>query len=211
MYDDTEGETVMKTRRLSTLALAACLLYCDNTGDAQPLEGSRVEDPALGIAFNRIGAVEKSDSSTYGMKLQSLHPARVQVSVGDRLFVDLPGTYGGRLYLDTPSASRSFQDRVLVDSVNTGGRSFSREYWIVYAGMGMWEGVINCYTEEGGRYYIVSFIQDVPIGKPGEEVDGKHLDGGALKERFLTSLRDTTNESIRQFDALLGSIQIYNQ
>jgi hypothetical protein len=201
----------MNAKRLFALTLAVFVLIYGNAVDAQPLERARVEDHALGIAFNAAGSVEKNDSSTYGMILQSAHLARVLVSVGDRLFVDLPGTYGGRLYLDTPSASGSVQDRVLVDTVKTAGREFSRQYWIVYAGMGMWEGVINCYTEEGGRYYIVSLIQDRPFGKPGEEVDGRYLDGGVLKERFLASLRDTTNENVRQFNTLLGSFQIQNQ
>ncbi len=198
----------MRTNGLFRIALAICVFFCRNAGDAQSLERSRIDDNTLGIAFSGIGAVEKTDSSTYGMKLKSLHPARVEISVADRLSVDLPGTYGGRLYLDTPSASGTLQDRVLVDTLDVGGRNFSREYWIVYAGMGMWEGVINCYTEEGGRYYIVSLIQDKPIGKPGEEVGGRPLDGEALKVGFLRSLRDTTSENVRQFDALLGSLQI---
>jgi hypothetical protein len=137
--------------------------------------------------------------------------AVAEVSVSDRLFVDLPGSYGGRLYLDSPPAGRILPSRVMVDSVVTAGCKFRREYWAVYAGMGMWEGVINCYARVGGRYYIVSLIQATPLGKPGEQVDGKPLGAEELKTRLLSSLRDSTGVLVGRFADLLSSVQITGQ
>jgi hypothetical protein len=74
--------------------------------------------------------------------------------------------------------------------------------------MGMWEGVINCSTQAGGRYCIVSLIQNIRAGKPGEEVDGKPLTAGDLKGKILASLQDTTNVLINEFTTFLASVQI---
>jgi len=209
----------MIIRLVFALVLGACSLrvvHCQSKSIAQRDGYCRVQDAALGIAFAGAGAVEKADSATYRIALGSsenspAYAALAQVSATNRVFVDLPGSYGGRLHLDTPSASRLIHDRIFVDSVNTGRQKFRREYWTVYGGMGMWEGVINCYTQEGGRYYVVSLVQDRPLGKPGEEVDGMPLTAQDLKGKFLTSLRDTTNVVVKEFTALLMSVQIHDE
>ena len=159
--------------------------------------------------------MQKSGSATYSMtslssNSSSLH-ALAEIAVSDRLFVDLPGSYGGRVYLDVPSESRLLQSRTLVDSVSTGRYAFRREYWTVYAGMGMWEGTINCYARVGGRYYIVSLDQIAPLGKPGEDVDGKPLVGELIRAKLLSSLRDSTSELVGRFNTLLSSVQILPQ
>jgi hypothetical protein len=164
-----------------------------------------IADPALGVAFDSPGPVEKAGDSYRIVLPSSNSPNTVKVSVSDRLFVDLPGSYGGRLMTDKPSSR--LNDRVMIDS--TGG--FRREYWVVYAGMGMWEGVINCYRQEGGRYYIVSLARTAQLGKPGEEVEGRPLDGNELRSRFFTSLRDTTDADVREFNTLLSSVEVIRQ
>jgi hypothetical protein len=207
----------MIDRRIFATVFVGCLLcfvIFQNKSDAQLNGSNRFQDSALGIAFMRVGILEKTDSSTYRMTLQSAknssaQTALTQVSVTDRLFVDLPGSYGGRLFLDKQLNSHLLANRVKVDSVNTGQQSFRREYWIVYAGMGMWEGVINCSTQEGGRYYVVSLIQKMSLGKPGEEVDGTQLTAENLRGNYLKSLQDTTNEIVNKFTTLLSSVQIY--
>ena len=164
----------MIDRRIFAMVFVGCLLcfvICQNKSDAQENGSDRFQDGVLGIAFMRVGVLEKTDSSTYRMTLQSAknssaQTAIAQVSATDRLFVDLPGSYGGRLFIDTQSDSHLFANRVKVDSVNTGQQNFRREYWIVYAGMGMWEGVINCSKQEGGRYYVVSLIQEMLLVNP---------------------------------------------
>ena len=201
----------MISKSVCTLAFVMCAV-----GPVHgQVERTIYKDDALGVAFAELGAVERVDSTTYRITLQSsgassVRSAQAQVSASDRLFVDLPGSYGGRLYLDEPTASRFMDNRVLVDSVTTGYASFRREYWAVYAGMGMWDCVINCSAQRDGHFYIVSLIQDRPIGKPGEEMEGKPLSGEALKAKVLTSLRDTTDVIVNKFDALLASVQIHN-
>jgi hypothetical protein len=206
-------------RRSLALALVAWSL-CNVDGVsrcwAQQTVSLRVQDNTLGVAFREIGAVEKIDASTYRMMLISSNAvspqhAVAEVSASNRMFVNLPGTYGGRFYLDRPSASPHLSKSALVDSVEEGGRAFRREYWTVYAGMGMWEGVISCSARAGGRYYIVSFVQDLPLGKPGEEAGGEVLRGEELQTRCLSSLRDTSNALVRQFLNLLSSVQITPQ
>jgi len=209
----------MIIRLVFALVLGACSLrfvHCQSMNIGQRDGSTRVQDAALGFAFTGVGTVEKGDSSTYRITLGSsenspAHTALAQVSASNRVFVDLPGSYGGKLYFDTPSASRLIHDRVLVDSVNTGRQKFRREYWTVYGGMGMWEGVINCYMQAGGQYYVVSLVQDRFLGKPGEEVDGVPLSAQDLKVKFLTSLRDTTNVVVKEFTALLMSVQIHDE
>jgi hypothetical protein len=214
-YDRSEGGMKMVARRVPVLVFFALLLNCApivNRCRAQQPEHPRVVDEALGIAFNAIGTMQKSDSATYSMTSlssysSSLH-ALAEISVSNRLFVDLPGSYGGRVYLDAPSASRLPRSRAMVDSVSTGRYTFRREYWTVYAGMGMWEGTINCYTDVGGRYYIVSLDQIALLGKPGEDVDGQPLVGEEIRAKLLSSLRDSTSELMGRFTALLSSVQI---
>lgn len=221
LYADerSKGGMNMVAMPVPVLVFVALLLNCAtivNTCRAQQSEHPRVVDAALGIAFNAIGTMQKSDSATFCMTLlsssysSSLH-ALAEIAVSDRLFVDLPGSYGGRVYLDVPSESRLLRFRVLVDSVSTGGYTFRREYWTVYAGMGMWEGTINCFAHVGGRYYIISLDQIAPLGKPGEEVDGKPLVGEEIKAKLLSSLRDSTGELVGRFTALLSSVQILPQ
>ncbi len=204
----------MIRRPISTIAIVVCLLsrvvQCQDKSNPQD---GLVHDDALGIAFAKIGTVEQSDSASYRITLRSSENSSArsglaQISATDRLFVDLPGSYGGRLFLDTPSASLLLHDRIFIDSVNTGQQIFRREYWTVYAGMGMWEGVINCSTQQGGRYYIVSLLVQEPIGKPGEEVSGAPLKAGDLSRRLLNSLQDTTDVIVNEFTTLLTSVQI---
>jgi len=157
------------------VACLACTAYGQRECVAQ--QASIVRDDALGIAFARIGPVEKIDNATYRITLQAAGDlassnAAVQLTSTERMFVELPGSYGGRLYYDESPASRMMEQRVLVDTVMTGQQRYKREYWIVYAGMGMWDAVINCSTQKDGRYYIVSLAQQMRAGKPGEDVNG---------------------------------------
>ncbi len=171
---------------------------------------AHVADPELGVAFDAPGVVRKTaDSYTVTFHQSETTNSTISVFTSDRLFVDLPGSYGGKMFTDTPFAR--LNDRALLDSTYQGGKWFRREYWLVYAGMGMWEGVINCYRHEGGRYYIVSLARNMQLGKPGEDVNGMPLDGGAIKKRLLTSLRDSTRTEVRQFNALLSSVEVLNQ
>jgi hypothetical protein len=212
----TEGEARMIDKSNMMKMIAVVMLGCvcvQHAVMAQQTPAGVVHDDTLGVGFAKVGAVAKVDSSTYRVTLPgsdntTAQPPVAQLTATDRLFVDLPGSYGGRLYFDDPAASRMIQNRMVVDTVQTGEQVFKREYWVVYAGMGMWEGVINCYTQEAGRYYVVSLVQEVPAGKPGEGADDKPLTSEELKAKVLTGLRDTTNVAVAEFTTMLHSVQI---
>ena len=112
------------------------------------------------------------------------------------------------MYLDKPQRTRVLKSRIMVDTVNPSGLAFTREYWAVYCGMGMWEGVINCYTEKSGTYYIVSMVQDGPFGKPGQIRDGEPVTAAQIRQKVLFSLQDTTDQAVQAFSKLIASVEI---
>lgn len=208
----------MIKKLIFTLFLISSWIFCANgqiNKSAQSGLNNRIQNKALGISFGNIGKIMKVDSTTYNIELSSpdipsTQSATAQISAESRLFVDLPGSYGGRLYLDSTSANKIMKDRVFVDSVNNGQLNFNRSYWAVYAGMGMWDCVINCSTQKNGKYYIVSLIQELPVGKPGLIVNGKQLNSNELKMKIVSSMKDTTHTTVKKFYNLLSSFQVTN-
>jgi hypothetical protein len=171
------------------------------------------------VTFNSDGEMTMIDRSIFLKMLvgamvcivcyqQTSVAQQAQVSTTDRLFVDLPGSYGGRLYYDSPAAAQLMQCRVLVDSVPSNGQNFQRDYWTVYAGMGMWDCVINCYTRDAGGYHVVSLVQQLRLGKPGEVVDGASVTADELRVKALAALRDTSNVRVKEFTKMLDTVQI---
>jgi hypothetical protein len=173
----------------------------------------RIQNNDLGISFAQLGLVKLINDSTYNITFTShdvLSPKAVaEISTTNRLFVSLPGSYGGRLYLDSPNEIKIFKNRILLDSVNTGNKTFQRSYWAVYAGMGMWDCVINCHVKQNEKYYVVSLVQEKHLGKPGEIVDGKAITTKELQSKALSALRDTNNDIISKFNKLLSTVQIF--
>jgi hypothetical protein len=206
----------MIKKLIFTLLIVSSWLFCANgqiNKAAQSSLNNRIQNKVLGISFSEVGKVSQVDNSTYNINLSSSDnlsnpSATAQISVVNRLYVDLPGSYGGRLYLDSPAAAKLIKNKLLVDSVDNGQQIFKRQYWAVYGGMGMWDCVINCYTYANGKYYIVSLVQDKMMGKPGEIVNGKPVSSNVLKLKVLSSLRDTTNPIVNKFDNLVSSFQI---
>jgi len=210
---------MMSARHVWVMVIAASASTSIRAGVDSPAQGresSRVDDRALGIAFTPVGRVTKTGDATYSMAMVSPVPspapdAVAEVSVSDRLFVDLPGSYGGRFYLDSAKPPVMLRSLLTADSLARGGNMYRREYWIVYAGMGMWEGVINCYTRAGGKFCIVSLIKEAPMGKPGERMEEGSADAEDIRARFLSTLRDSTAPLIERFDSLLSSVQLTGQ
>jgi hypothetical protein len=167
-------------------------------------ESNLFRDEALGISFAKTGSIQKVDESTYSITLSSEPSAIASVSVSDRVFIDLPGSYGGKYYPDESSAF--IKNRVLVDSVQVGQYLYRREYWMVYAGMGTWENVINCSRQEGNQFYIVSLTEDKDFGKPGEFVDGKQVTKEELQMRLLPLMQESNNIVISKFNEFLSSV-----
>lgn len=120
----------------------------------------------------------------------------------------MSGSYGGTVYLDTPMAMSVSENLVKVDSVQTDGLWFRREYWAVYAGMGAWEGVINCTAFLNGQYYVLSLHADIELGKPGEVADGKSVSAEQLRARVADVLSDGREPAVRAFNDLLSSFHV---
>jgi hypothetical protein len=173
---------------------------------------SVMTDKTLGITFFTIGEAARHVENGYSMSLQStggrIRSATAGVSVSRKRFVDLSGSYGGRLYLDDPKATRLLKNRAKVDTIDIGGLRFRREFWAAYAGMGMWEGVINCYALRNHQYYVLSLNADITLGKPGEVVEGGRLSAELLRSRLLDILNDTREPVIQQFNNFLSSFQM---
>jgi len=68
--------------------------------------------------------------------------------------------------------------------------------------------VVNCYALQKGRYYIISLVQDVQSGKPGEVVDDKKLTKEEIQSSLLDMMQDPTSSSIRQFNQILYSFSV---
>jgi hypothetical protein len=208
----------MIKKLIFTLLIVSSWLFCANgqiNKAAQSSLNNRIQNKVLGISFSEVGKVSQVDSSTYNIDLSSSdnlsnQSATAQISVVNRLYVDLPGSYGGRLYLDSPAAAKLIKNKLLVDSVDNGQQIFKRQYWAVYGGMGMWDCVINCYTYANGKYYIVSLVQDKMMGKPGEIDNGKQVTSNELKMKIVSSMKDTTNTTVKKFYNLLSSFQVTN-
>ncbi len=195
------------------IMMSSCIAVSQETASKVASEGKFFKDNALGISFSEIGKVEKIGNTGYKILLGSSdmrygNTPVARIFVSNEPFVDLPGSYGGRLYINSPAAGRILKDRVFVDTTETDSLKFTREYWTVYAGMGAWETVINCYCTQSGRYYILSLVHDVSAGKPGEYVGGKQITSQEVKARLLKSLRDTTDSAVQQFNQLVTSFRI---
>jgi len=175
---------------------------------------SMMTDQTLGISFLRLGQAARQNENGYRMFLQSasgnIRQAMAQVSVSQRVVVDLPGSYGGMMYLDEPKAKALLRNRVNVDTVTIGGLQFRREFWAVYAGMGAWEGVINCYAFHNGQYYVLSLNAQLTLGKPGEVVDGERISAEVLRTRLSDILNDNQEPVIQRFNDFLSAFQVSN-
>ncbi|MGC8594811.1 MAG: hypothetical protein ACP5US_02110 [Candidatus Kryptoniota bacterium] len=164
------------------------------------------------ISFLNIGNARKTDSTTYTFAITSpnenkIKSALAELSISNELFVNLPGTYGGRLLLNSDVPPQVMKNLVLTDSAQFNQNKYARQYWITYAGMGIWEGVINCYLKRDQKYYIISLVQDESLGKPGEN----NITADSLRTEMLKSLMDSTSATVQAFNKLVASLQISNQ
>jgi len=164
----------------------------------------------IGFSFGKVGVVQQVDSVSYRITLpnEANHQDQVMITVSEKRYLDLPGSYGGRLTLDTVIPERILENRVLTDSVMVGDRLFTREYWAVYGGMGMWDCVLICYTEAAGRYFIVTRRLAKTLGKPGMTVNERPLTKQDLRMKAIALLQDTKSTAGQDFNRLLFSIRI---
>ncbi|MFZ1080332.1 MAG: hypothetical protein WAO19_00225 [Candidatus Kryptoniota bacterium] len=131
-----------------------------------------------------------------------------RIFLSQRPFVYLPGTYGGRYFFNDSKTGGVLSDYIHSDSVSINGLTFARDYWAVYAGMGQWETVINCYVFHDGQYYIISLGHNFLAGMPGEIVNGNRTTKQQMRANLIDALRDTTNDYVKSFNQILDSFSI---
>jgi len=170
-------------------------------------------NPSYGFKIRYFGELEEQNPKQVVIKLPKFEEDQVPqsyitISVEKQPFVDLPGTYGGRLYLNTDSPSALLQDRYVVEHVVINGLAFIKEYWLVYGGMGNWDTVINCYTKQNGRYYVISLHYPFLSGVPGKVVNGRKISKGELITKGLKAMHDNNNDYVQAFNTVLSSFSI---
>lgn len=166
-----------------------------------------------GFRVNYRGTVTSSGKSGVSITLPAAPSANssnafVRISSSNKPFVYLPGTYGGDYYFEESNGGEISSDRVPGDSVTVNGLNFAKDYWAVYAGMGQWETVINCYALYNGQYYVVSLRQDFRTNLPGSIINGTRVTQSQMRDSLVNKMRDTTNAYVKTFNQILNSFSI---
>ncbi|MGB9773150.1 MAG: hypothetical protein ACP5JH_00980 [Bacteroidota bacterium] len=206
--------TKCKILAVSVLVISYNLLaFAQQPKDQISSSVKTVTNKSFGFSFKTAGEVVREDSATYSIKFSALSGLNgstpyAYVSVSNEPFVYLPGSYGGRYFLNQNAQADLLIDRLLIDSITVNGLKFRREYWAVYAGMGAWEAVVNCYTLQKDRYYVISLVQDLQSGKPGEVINDKKLTKEEIQSSLLHMMQDATSSTIRQFNQILYSFSL---
>jgi hypothetical protein len=170
-------------------------------------------DRTYGFRVQYEGTLAQRGSDEYEIDLpastkEASMGSKVRIFVSQQPFVYLPGTYGGRYHFSGDRSGVTLSGRVAGDPVNVNGLEFARDYWAVYAGMGQWETVVNCYALYDGQYYIISLEHDFLTGMPGEIVNGSRTTKQQIRDNLINILRDTTNSYVKSFNEILGSFSI---
>lgn len=166
-------------------------------GITLPLTGT-VEHPADGVVRERLTPDQQS----------GVREVFIDAALAEHPSIDLPGSYGGRMLLDSPAAASIAESVVKRDIVTTADRTWRREYRAVYAGMGMWDCVVRCFTESGGQDLSLTLVQSVSAGKPGEEVNGAALRTEDVRASLLDRMQDASSPAVQRLTSLLGSLRI---
>lgn len=208
----------MKKKELLSVLVLVPVVLLGTTAFAQKNEaaGSGLNvyaSPTYGFRVQYQGTLAESNKSEFVITLPSSNAqsgtvGKVRIFVAQKPFVYLPGTYGGKYYFSGDSTGITATDRVRGDSVDVNGLQFARDYWTVYAGMGQWETVINCYAFHDGQYYVVSLNHDFATPKPGEVINGSRVTKQQISGRLVSSLQDSTNSYVRSFNHILESFSL---
>ena len=207
-------------KHIRTFCLIGAFLFLLSSGRAYP-QGSQsnkrqfrtLVNRAAGFTVQYQGTLIERGQNEFLIKLQQPGSAgngegRVHIFVSQQPFVYLPGTYGGRFYFETDKTPNTAADHVRGDSVTVNGIRFARDYWAVYAGMGQWETVDNCYTIHGGRCYTISLTRNFKTVMPGQTVNGTRTTKEQLRSSLIGKMRDTSNVNVKSFNELLKSFSI---
>ncbi len=172
-----------------------------------------LSDRPAGFTVHYQGTLIKKNQGEYLIDLSGPANAEhsgglVHIFLSRQPFVYLPGTYGGRFYFETDKTPNTAADYVRGDSVTVNGIRFARDYWAVYAGMGQWETVDNCYTIHGGRCYTISLTRNFKTVMPGQTVNGTRTTKEQLRSSLIGKMRDTSDVNVKSFNEILKSFSI---
>ncbi|MCL4540012.1 MAG: hypothetical protein M1378_10545 [Bacteroidetes bacterium] len=199
------------------LFLGTIFLFFGRTANSQTKEAGGKQLSVYTSNTHRFtisyhGTLIKKSSDEYVVKPAALNGMNdrneVHIFVTRRPFVYLPGTYGGRYYFDASPNSNGSSDFARGDSVTVNGLRFARDYWAVYAGMGQWETVDNCYALQDGQYYTISLTRDFNTAMPGAKVNGVATSKAQMRAGLIERMRDSTNVYVRSFNQVLRSFSI---
>jgi hypothetical protein len=162
------------------------------------------------FAFQYFGELSKPNDNEVIIKLPSetqKNQGYISVLVSSELSVNLPGTYGGRLPYNQSTANKEL-GRYAIEKDTVNALSFTKEYWIVYGGMGSWDAVVNTYTKHQDHYYIISLNGTFFTVPPGEVVEGKKISEEELSQLLLERMRDPNNNYFNVLNGILSSFSI---
>jgi len=131
------------------------------------------------------------------------------VSADSLLYVDLPGTYGGRFYYGSNNNNQFMSNRYEVRKDTINDIVFMKEYWIVYGGMGVWDTVIHCYTIQGPIYYNLSLVHNFIYGMPGIVVNGKKITKKEFVNKALKAMKDKKNFYVKSLNLVLTNFTFH--
>lgn len=206
-------------RRIAILGLLSgmLILLSGKTATSQTKEASARQlsvytSSAHKFTVSYHGTLIKKGNDEYVIKPAASNAMtgrnEVRIFVTQRPFVYLPGTYGGRYYFEAGKGPGMTSDYVTGDSVTVNGIRFARDYWAVYAGMGQWETVDNCYAFYDSQYYTISLTRDFNTPMPGEKVNGVAASKSQIRDGLIDKMRDSTNVYVKDFNQILRSFSI---
>ncbi len=204
---------ITSTLFVVTFVFATMLVSRAQSGKSGATKFKVYTNPSAAFTFKYQGTVARKDSNECSIELplaenSGTGRAVVRVFTSQRPFVYLPGTYGGKYYFSSNENNLMAADRVTGDSVSVNGLRFAQDYWAVYAGMGQWETVDNCYSYHDGRYYVISLSRNLRTGMPGEIVNGIRTSKSLMRTTFIDRMRDTTNTYVQSFSQILKSFSL---
>lgn len=171
----------------------------------------------FGFKIIYLGELKEQNSNEFVIKLSTANndenkmqatPDYVNIFINQEPSVYLPATYGGRLFLTNRLSADILSNRYVIEEDTINGLIITKEFWLVYGGMGSWDTIINCYTKYQNKYYTISFIHQFLSGIPGEIIDGKVVTKRELIEKTIKIMKDNRNKSVKAFNNLLSSFSI---
>jgi len=169
-------------------------VYLNRSNDFQVVYSGRVVDESDTVINLIIGDRE------HGLSY-------IRAAVAKEPMVFLPGTFGQSMNIRKEGKKEAASDRKATENFRANGLEFVKEYWVVYAGAGMWETVINCYTFDNGRYFICSLHHEFASDLRKTGVVPHTRTTGDIENQLVRAMKDGDNMYVETFDSVLKSFK----